>query len=189
MDTKERILKAAYEEFAANGYSKSSLGAIADVIGITRPALYYHYKSKEDLFLAVYNSIDPLTDVDITKVLRCTDTLSYHRELSNTIYEVIGHFRSDEPRIKFIAHVENAASYLPSIDVAAHEQDNRLRSALEAALSHGVEIGAFSKEFPVDAGVEYLALAIYGIGEVMLRRNHLDLTKAMPFIMRGVFGS
>ena len=41
MDTKERILKAAYEEFAANGYSKSSLGAIADAIGITRPALYY----------------------------------------------------------------------------------------------------------------------------------------------------
>ena len=53
MDTKERILKAAYEEFAANGYGKSSLGAIADVVGITRPALYYHYKSKEDLFLAV----------------------------------------------------------------------------------------------------------------------------------------
>ena len=76
MDTKERILKAAYEEFAANGYGKSSLGAIADVVGITRPALYYHYKSKEDLFLAVYNSIDPITDVDITKVLRCTDTLS-----------------------------------------------------------------------------------------------------------------
>ena len=60
---------------------------------------------------------------------------------------------------------------------------------LQAALSHGVEIGAFSKEFPVDAGVEYLSLAIYGIGEVMRRRNHLDLTKAMPFIMRGVFGS
>ena len=73
--------------------------------------------------------------------------------------------------------------------MAAHEQDNRLRLTLEAALSHGVEIGAFSKEFPVDAGVEYLSLAIYGIGEVMRRRNHLDLTKAMPFIMRGVFGS
>lgn len=189
MDTKEKILQVAYDEFAENGFDKSSLGSIADAIGITRPALYYHYKSKEDLFLAVYNTIDPITDVDITKVLNCTDVESYRREISEALYKVIGHFRSDKKRARFIAHVEHASAYLPSIEEAAHGQDSRLRAALEVALKHGTEIGAFPDDFSVKAGVEYLSLAIYGIGEMMLRQNQLNLPEAMSFVMRGVFGA
>ena len=48
-DTRERILDVALELFVEHGYEKSSLREIADRLGVTKAALYYHFKSKEDI--------------------------------------------------------------------------------------------------------------------------------------------
>ncbi|MEV0685042.1 TetR family transcriptional regulator [Nocardia sp. NPDC050378] len=45
--TSERILAAARSLFAARGYRATSMQAIADEVGITKAALYYHFDSKE----------------------------------------------------------------------------------------------------------------------------------------------
>ncbi|ONI78350.1 hypothetical protein BWI15_02430 [Kribbella sp. ALI-6-A] len=47
--TAERILEAARVLFAARGYRATSMQAIADEVGITKAALYYHFDSKEDV--------------------------------------------------------------------------------------------------------------------------------------------
>ena len=63
MSTRDQILEIAYRAFAEKGYNHTSMGAIAEELGITRPALYYHFSSKEDLLLATYEMIDPLINV------------------------------------------------------------------------------------------------------------------------------
>ncbi|MGR6924500.1 TetR family transcriptional regulator [[Actinomadura] parvosata] len=47
--TFERILEAARALFAARGYRATSMQAIADEVGITKAALYYHFDSKEEI--------------------------------------------------------------------------------------------------------------------------------------------
>ncbi|MEU4539676.1 TetR family transcriptional regulator [Streptosporangium sp. NPDC023825] len=47
--TFERILEAARVLFAARGYRATSMQAIADEVGITKAALYYHFDSKEEI--------------------------------------------------------------------------------------------------------------------------------------------
>jgi AcrR family transcriptional regulator len=44
-DTKQRILDVARELFATQGVQKASLREIADRLGISKPALYYHFSS------------------------------------------------------------------------------------------------------------------------------------------------
>jgi AcrR family transcriptional regulator len=39
----------ALELFAEHGYEKTSLREIAEALGVTKAALYYHFKSKEDI--------------------------------------------------------------------------------------------------------------------------------------------
>jgi AcrR family transcriptional regulator len=49
-DTKERILQVALDLFARSGYEHTGLTQIAKQVGITKPALYYYFHSKEELY-------------------------------------------------------------------------------------------------------------------------------------------
>lgn len=51
-DLRERILVVATEQFADSGYGRTSMREVALAAGCTKPALYYHFGSKEDLFRA-----------------------------------------------------------------------------------------------------------------------------------------
>ncbi len=48
-DTRSRVQKVALELFAEQGYEKTSLREVAERLGVTKAALYYHFKSKEDI--------------------------------------------------------------------------------------------------------------------------------------------
>ncbi len=52
--TRERILDAALELFVTQGYDGTSLRQIAEQLGVTKAALYYHFESKEDILLALH---------------------------------------------------------------------------------------------------------------------------------------
>src|SRR6204780_2621097 len=52
--TRERILDIALELFTEHGYDKTSLREIADELGFTKAALYYHFERKEDILLALH---------------------------------------------------------------------------------------------------------------------------------------
>ena len=49
-DTKERILMTALRLFARDGYEAVSVSAIAGELGMTKGALYKHYRIKRDIF-------------------------------------------------------------------------------------------------------------------------------------------
>ncbi len=48
--TRRRILDAAQELFAAHGYERTTVKAIASRLDITDPALYHHFRSKREIF-------------------------------------------------------------------------------------------------------------------------------------------
>ena len=52
-DPRQKILDAALKIFARNGYAGASVQEIVDQAGVTKPTLYYHFKSKAGLFQAL----------------------------------------------------------------------------------------------------------------------------------------
>jgi len=48
-DTRTRIQQVAIRLFNENGYEATSLREIADEIGVTKAALYYHFKTKDEI--------------------------------------------------------------------------------------------------------------------------------------------
>ncbi|WP_213452551.1 TetR/AcrR family transcriptional regulator [Rhizomonospora bruguierae] len=48
-DTRARIQDVALELFTEQGYEATSLREIAERLGVTKAALYYHFKSKEEI--------------------------------------------------------------------------------------------------------------------------------------------
>lgn len=51
--TRERILEEATRLFVARGYHGISMREIAEMVGVSKAGLYYYFKDKEELFLAV----------------------------------------------------------------------------------------------------------------------------------------
>ncbi|EEP67601.1 TetR family transcriptional regulator [Kingella oralis] len=52
--TRQHLLDAALEVFWRDGVTRASLQAIAQEAGVTRGALYWHFKNKEDLFETLF---------------------------------------------------------------------------------------------------------------------------------------
>ena len=48
-----RILDEARSLFLTKGFAATAMQEIADAVGLTKPALYYHFRDKQDLLLAV----------------------------------------------------------------------------------------------------------------------------------------
>ncbi len=56
--SKEEILNAALVVFSQKGYDGALLRDIASLLGITKPALYKHYESKEALWNAMIDYVE-----------------------------------------------------------------------------------------------------------------------------------
>ena len=53
-NTRERILDVALDLFIEQGFDGTSLREIAENLGVTKAALYYHFTSKDDILLALH---------------------------------------------------------------------------------------------------------------------------------------
>ncbi|MCU1527855.1 MAG: TetR family transcriptional regulator [Frondihabitans sp.] len=56
-DTRRRIQDIALDVFAERGWDAATLREIAERLAITRPALYYHFRSKEDILASVHRDL------------------------------------------------------------------------------------------------------------------------------------
>ena len=52
--TRERILDIALDLFIEQGFDKTSLRQIAEKLGFSKAALYYHFASKDDILMALH---------------------------------------------------------------------------------------------------------------------------------------
>jgi AcrR family transcriptional regulator len=63
-DTPRLIQEAALELFLDRGYEKTSLREIAERLDVTKAALYYHFKTKEDIVIGLFQEFGrPLDDL------------------------------------------------------------------------------------------------------------------------------
>ena len=69
MNTKEKILVTALRLFAVYGYEAVSVSRIAGELGITKGALYKHYKNKRDIFNCIFEYVCQL-DVERSRKRR-----------------------------------------------------------------------------------------------------------------------
>ncbi len=84
MTKKKEILDIALIHFAQNGYENTSLDNIAKDANITKPAIYYHFKSKKE----IYNQI----------FINHYKNLKFKNDLKDYIYKM-GEFFIQNPQI------------------------------------------------------------------------------------------
>ena len=163
-DTRDAIRDVAVELFAQHGYERTSLREIAERLGMTKAALYYHYPSKQALLLSI---IEPLisewktvadkaeTRTHSTSTVRavlgeCLDVLLRHRRIAGmftrdapAVFEAIGRLYEDIIAVHQRLHTWLAG---PSPSPADRVRAFAATEVLGAALGAGPAVGEIPAE-------------------------------------------
>lgn len=102
----QKILDAAADAFMIGGYNATTIDDIANEVGATKGLIYYHFRSKFDIFLAVYkegmmrtrarvepfvdasgSGFDRLLEMSTAHVLQIMANLGYHQVVHEGVRE------------------------------------------------------------------------------------------------------
>lgn len=116
--TRERILDVALELFTAQGFDGTSMREIAGRLQISKPAIYYHFASKEDILMALHIRLHELCKVGLTRLAGQTVTLQTWGSLLNDLM-----VQMVAQRKIFMMHERNQAA-LEKLHRGNHEHEH-----------------------------------------------------------------
>jgi AcrR family transcriptional regulator len=86
-DTRQRILDVALDLFTEQGFDGTSLRQIAERLGVTKAALYYHFESKDDILMALHMRLHELGKDSLQRMGEGPVTLELWGELLDKIVD------------------------------------------------------------------------------------------------------
>jgi AcrR family transcriptional regulator len=88
-DTRHRIQDVALRLFVEQGYEKTSLREIAEHLDVTKAALYYHFKTKEDILISISDDLTAPVDELIAWAEQQPRTLDTKHEVLRRYHEAL----------------------------------------------------------------------------------------------------
>jgi AcrR family transcriptional regulator len=88
-DTRQRIQDVALELFSEQGYEKTSLREIAEHLDVTKAALYYHFKTKEEILISLFQDLTRPLDELIDWAKQQPHTLETKQEVLRRYSEAL----------------------------------------------------------------------------------------------------
>jgi AcrR family transcriptional regulator len=116
--TRERILDVALELFTKQGFDGTSLREIAEKLGVTKAALYYHFASKDDILMALHMRFHDFGKVALGEMAEQPVTL---QRWSEFFAEMVEHMLAQ--RNLFLMHERNQAA-LEKLHNKAHDVEH-----------------------------------------------------------------
>jgi AcrR family transcriptional regulator len=116
--TRERILDVALELFIDLGYEKTSLRQIAEKMGFTKAAIYYHFASKDDILMALHMRMHDVLRGALVAAAAGPMTPGRWREMVGELVDQIL-----EHRAIFVLHERNRAA-LDELHRQPHDEDH-----------------------------------------------------------------
>ncbi|SCL66077.1 transcriptional regulator, TetR family [Micromonospora citrea] len=123
--TRERIQAVALELFTEQGYEKTSLREIAERLDVTKAALYYHFKSKDEIVTSVVEDRLARLDALIEWAESQPDGLDTRRAVIGRYAEAM--FAGDQPSV--MRFFEQNQTVLKSLSAGQQMRGRMLRLA------------------------------------------------------------
>lgn len=153
--TREKVLDAAAEEFAAQGYAKATLNDVARRTGMTKGALYGHFPSKE--ILATTLLAQSRVAWEEMRHARDVPGAAARAVLEELVLELAQRLRSDV-RLRAALRL---ASDLPCLARAAPDLFEDVRRHLVGLVRRAQQEGGMAP-YPPDLVAELLLTSLHG---------------------------
>jgi AcrR family transcriptional regulator len=169
--TRERLLDAAEQAFAAEGFGGASLDRIAEAAGFTRGAVYSNFADKADLFVAVLDRrLDRRYAEVADAMLAARDPDAFVAALRSPAWKAAG--REDAMRQWLMLRDEFRLFALrnPSAAERLARYDRRQRDYYVEAITH--LLGQLGVEPPINPRLA--AAMLLAVDESLIRQHWID---------------
>lgn len=158
-DARSDLKETAIDCFARYGYQGTSIDRIAREAGVTKGAIYYHYKDKNDLLSAAV--ADRVAEFEERVQTACADA-DPEKALRSVVAVSIEHALShDRPRFAIKLMVEAIDTNAPLTE-EMRGMMRRFRAFLRNIVRAGQESGAFRADADADAVAAMLTSTVIG---------------------------
>lgn len=168
---RDRILAAAIEVFAREGFRGATTRVIAEAAGVTDALLFYHFRTKSDLYLAaVQDQLEKLRQ-GLGQALAQRTNMDPAARLESFVTVYLHYFIDLEPGLSVTLRELNGVPLAVATQISVTHHRAVIKR-LEEILSAGVAAGSFRQ-----LNVPACAMAIIGILQIFIRARAAGNTR------------
>jgi TetR/AcrR family transcriptional regulator len=184
---RDRLLHAAMELFASRGYAATSIREIVEAAGVTKPVLYYHFQSKEGLFLALFDALQVTVEDKLSRSLALPGKA---RERIGRLFDAFfALFEEHRASVRFMnAAYWGPAEGVPAIDLSGLHL--KFVTTLERMVAEGVAAGELGRARVADVAHTLLAVLSYSMDLALAHPEaspgRAGLHRALDLVFTGI---
>jgi AcrR family transcriptional regulator len=184
---RDRLLQSAMELFASRGYAATSIREIVEAAGVTKPVLYYHFESKEGLFLALFDALQVVVEEKLSRSLTLPGKA---RERIGRLFDAFfALFEEHRASVRFMnAAYWGPAEGVPAIDLSGLHA--KFVSTLERMVAEGVAAGELGRARAADVAHTLLAVLSYSMDLALAHPEaspgRAGLHRALDLVFTGI---
>jgi AcrR family transcriptional regulator len=153
--TKEKLIEAAIELMANDGFHATSVQSIVDAAGATKGAFYHHFGSKDDVLIAIFERFNERRVEILREIIDDDDSSS--AAFAKIVEELTAAQDSYGREISILSRDGQYLRKIASARVQAAQEE--VENLIVRAIDRGVEKGEFE---PVQSA-QFVAFGIFGM--------------------------
>ncbi len=184
---RDRLLDAAIDRFSTRGYAATSIREIVEAAGVTKPALYYHFQSKEGIYRAILEAVADTLEATLAGSLGGAGTVRERVErLFLAMYAI---FEREKPAVRFLNSVFwGPKQGTPAFDV--HSVNRTFMSALQELVAEGIASGELRRVSPGDVSRILAAVLAHSMDLALVfprqSQGKAGLRRALDLVFQGL---
>src|SRR5215472_6737109 len=187
-DSRDEILKAAMHLFVNRGFHETSMSEVAREAHVSKALIFWHFKTKEELFVAVLNRLLEPYFIDFAEEAGVLDERAQIKKLVE-FYLVFVHDNASSVRF-FLAQMLHDQRFSEGLNEQVLKIYSGYRSLLVELIARAQQKGLCTLRFTPVAAAGFLLSALNGIliEHLFVAQDPLNSEDAVAMVSEWLFG-
>jgi AcrR family transcriptional regulator len=176
--TIEKILSTSTKLFVEKGYDKTSMQDIVDELGMSKGAIFHHFKSKEDILNAVISRHSDEAEENVHLWISEMDGVSGKRKITTLFEKILSDEHMNLLNDVFVSQAQN-----PQMVIACMQNNVNVDAPILAGLiKEGIDDGSISVQFPDECAQALMLLLSVWCDTAVFQCDAHELHRRYKFI-------
>ncbi|MGB0059245.1 TetR/AcrR family transcriptional regulator [Candidatus Binatus sp.] len=187
-DSRDEILRAAMQLFASRGFHETSMSEVAREAHVSKALIFWHFKTKEELFVAVLNRLLEPYFIDFAEEAAAMDE---RQQILKLVESYLSFVRDNASSVRFfLAQMLHDQRLSESLNDQVLKLYSGYRAMLVELITSAQQKGVCTRRPAPESAAAFLLSALNGllIEYLFMGANAIDPEGAVAMVSEWLFG-